>query len=67
MNTLLSEESIPEPCNGISSEASANSDIVEISPEEKISSEQDSKYKKEKSVNKLKQKLFALELSSQEP
>ena len=38
-----------------------------ISPEEKIGSEQDSKCKKGKSVNKLKQELFASELSSQEP
>ncbi|CAG8736414.1 9881_t:CDS:1, partial [Dentiscutata heterogama] len=53
-------------CNSTSSEASANSDSREVPPEKKIYSKQDSKYKKEKSVNKLKQKLFAPELSTQD-
>ncbi|CAI2183796.1 9332_t:CDS:1, partial [Funneliformis geosporum] len=47
--------SITQPCNGISSEASTNLDDEKVSLEEKG-----------KSVNKLKQKLFASELSSQE-
>ncbi|RIA83909.1 hypothetical protein C1645_833087 [Glomus cerebriforme] len=49
-----------------SSEASANSDGRKVPSEEKIGSEQDSKCKKEKSVNKLKQELLASELSLQE-
>jgi hypothetical protein len=60
-------DSITQPCNSASLEASANSDSREVLPKEKIGSEQDSKCKKGKSVNKLKQELFALELSSQEP
>src|SRR5215211_1687917 len=59
--------SVTQPCNSASSEASANSDGGEVLPKEKIGSEQDSKCKKGKSVNKLKQELFASELSSQEP
>ncbi|GBC35923.1 hypothetical protein GLOIN_2v1652170 [Rhizophagus irregularis DAOM 181602=DAOM 197198] len=46
--------SVTQPCNSTSSE-------------EKICSELDSKCKKGKSVDKLKQELFASELSSQEP
>src|SRR6266542_1581078 len=60
-------DSITQPCNSASSEASANSDGGEVPPKEKIGSEQDSKGKSVKSVNKLKQELFASELSSQEP
>ncbi|CAI2191919.1 11609_t:CDS:2, partial [Funneliformis geosporum] len=63
----LSEESISELYYGTSSEASANSDGKEVSSKKKICSEQDSKCKKRKSVNKLKQELFASKLSSQEP
>ncbi|CAG8541096.1 9993_t:CDS:2, partial [Dentiscutata heterogama] len=59
-------DSIIQPCNSISSEVSANSDSEEVPPEEKICSEQDSKCKKGKSVNKLKQELFASELSTQD-
>ncbi|CAI2173355.1 19599_t:CDS:2 [Funneliformis geosporum] len=64
MDTSLSEESISEPCNSILSKVSTNSDGKKVSTEEKIGSEQDSKCKKRKSVNKLKQELFALKLSS---
>ncbi|CAG8710936.1 3160_t:CDS:2 [Racocetra fulgida] len=59
-------DSITQPCNSISSEVSANSDGEEVPPEEKICSEQDSKCKKGKGVNKLKQELFAPELSTQD-
>ncbi|PKB93276.1 hypothetical protein RhiirA5_441798 [Rhizophagus irregularis] len=58
---------ITQPCNSTSSEASANSDGGEVPLKEKIGSELDSKCKKGKSVDKLKQELFASELSSQEP
>src|SRR6266542_4657551 len=54
-------DSITQQCN---SATSANSDGGEVPPEEKIGSEQDSKCKKGKSVNKLKQELFASELVS---
>ena len=57
-------DSITQPCNSASSEALANSDGGEVPPKEKIGSEQDSKCKKGKSVNKLKQELFASELVS---
>ena len=60
-------DSITQPCNGALSEASANSDGGKVPPDEKVGCEQDSKCKKGKSVNKLKQELFASELSSQEP
>src|SRR6266542_1833704 len=54
-------DSITQQCNSVTS---ANSDGGEVPPEEKIGSEQDSKCKKGKSVNKLKQELFASELVS---
>ncbi|CAI2187325.1 14233_t:CDS:2, partial [Funneliformis geosporum] len=54
-DTSLPEKSIPELCNGTSSEASTNLDDEKVSLEEKG-----------KSVNKLKQELFASELFSQE-
>ena len=57
---------ITQPCNSISSEVLANSDGREVPPEEKICSEQNSKCKKEKGVNKLKQELFAPELFTQD-
>jgi hypothetical protein len=50
----LTANSVTQPCNSMSSE-------------EKICSELDSKCKKGKSVDKLKQELFTSELSSQEP
>ncbi|GBB91126.1 hypothetical protein RclHR1_18260003 [Rhizophagus clarus] len=53
--------------NSTSSEASVNSDGGKVPSEEKICSKLNSKRKKVKNVNKLKQKLIALELSSQEP
>src|SRR5687768_13993932 len=46
--------SITQPCNSASSEVSINSDGREVPPEEKMGSEQDSKCKKGKSINKLK-------------
>ncbi|CAG8744819.1 15494_t:CDS:1 [Cetraspora pellucida] len=58
--------SITQLCNSISLKALANLNDREISSEEKICSEQNSKCKKEKSVNKLKQKSFALELFTQD-
>ncbi|KAF0465051.1 hypothetical protein F8M41_026360 [Gigaspora margarita] len=45
---------------------SFGTDGGEVPPEEKICSEQDSKCKKGKGVNKLKQELFAPELSTQD-
>ena len=56
--------SVTQPCNSTSLEVSASSDGGKVLPEEKICSELDSKRKKVKNVNKLKQELFALELSS---
>ncbi|CAG8736957.1 2757_t:CDS:2, partial [Cetraspora pellucida] len=44
-----------QPCNSASLEASANSDDRKVFLEKKTNNEQNLKYKKEKSVNKLKQ------------
>uniref|UniRef100_U9SKH8 Uncharacterized protein n=1 Tax=Rhizophagus irregularis (strain DAOM 181602 / DAOM 197198 / MUCL 43194) TaxID=747089 RepID=U9SKH8_RHIID len=57
-------DSITQPYNSTSSKASANSNSEEVPSKEKIGSEQNSKCKKRRSVNKLKQELFASDATS---